>query len=203
MGTARTEEIMGLQDYDDMMGLEFGDFDAIFPMGFLKEVGISAAAGGVGLLATSYSLQKLASMSFMPSDPAMKSRIMSLGAVVIGTGLGRGLYNYNREAAMGVVGAVAGVGLANLIGSFLDTNPLGKPLGVLPEDMALSTSPDSALLAQYDQYAMNGLSSPGVAVSAPAFAAFADPTVTPEALQGFASPMVQMETLGAYQPWNS
>jgi len=191
---------MGLAEYDDMMGLDFGEFDALFPMGFLQEVGIAGAAGGIGLLGVSYGLQKLAEMSFMPTDAVMKSRVMSVAAMAIGVGAGRGLYNYNRDAAMGVVGAVAGVGLANLIGSFLGTNPLGKPLGVLPEDMALGTSPDAAMLSAYDQYAMNGLGTPGVAVSAPAFQGFADPTVTPERLQGFASPMVQEETLG-YQPY--
>lgn len=195
---------MGLAEYDDMMGLDFGEFDALFPMGFLKEVGIAGAAGGVGLLVTSYGLQKLAGMSWMPADPNTKSRLMSGLAVVLGVGAARGLYNYNRDAAMGIMGAVGGVGLASLIGTFLgDNNPIGRPLGVLPEEMALNgSSPDAALLSNYDQYAMNGLAATGVAVSAPAFQGFADPTVTPERLQGFAAPMVQEETLG-YQPYLS
>ena len=197
---------MALADYDDMMGLDFGDFDSLIPPGFLKEVGLAAGTGGIGLLVVSYGLQKLAEMPYVAKlEPVMKSRVMSGVAIVGGIAAGRGLYNYNREAAMGVVGAVSGVGIANLIGSFFDVNPLGKPLGVLPEEMALSTSPDAALLAQYDQYAMNGvhgLGATGVAASAPAFQGFADPTVTPEALQGLGSAMTQMETLG-YAPYLS
>lgn len=197
---------MGLENYDDMMGLDFGDFDAIFPPGFIADAAKLGGIAGVSMMGLSYGLTKLGEYgsSYMPTDPSMKSRVMS--GVAIAAGLLGSAYlikRGNEPLAYTVLGATAGIGIASLLGSFLpaEYNTVGKPLGVLPEEMGLNgSSPDAALLAQYDQYAMNGLGATGVAVSGPAFQGFADPTVTPERLQGFASPMVQEETLG-YQPW--
>lgn len=197
---------MGLAEYDDMMGLDFGDFDAIFPPGFLGEALKIGGVAGVSVMGLSYGLTKLGEYgaTYMPADAAMKSRVMSGVAVAVGLlGSAYLIKRGNEPLGYAVLGATTGIGLASLVGSFLpaEYNTVGKPLGVLPEEMGLNgSSPDAALLAQYDQYAMNGLGATGVAVSGPAFQGFSDPTVTPERLQGFASPMVQEETLG-YQPW--
>lgn len=200
---------MGLAEYDDMMGMDFGEFDSLFPdgLGSAKEMLMVAGGAGAGVLGLSFGLSKLSGLAanYMPADPKMKSTVMSLIAVALGITGGAYLISRGSEkAGYGVIGAVAGVGVASLANTWLIPdayNTFGKPLGVLPEEMALSgSSPDAALLSQYDQYAMNGFAATGVAVSAPAFQGFQDPTVTPEKLQGFGSPMVQEETLG-YQPY--
>jgi hypothetical protein len=200
---------MGLDSYDDMMGMDFGDFDGFLSMDGVKEGLVVAGGAGVGVLGLSYGLSKLSELasSYMPADPKMKTTTMGLAAVAIGITGGAYIASKGYERiGYGVMGAVAGLGVATLLNTWLIPdayNTFGKPLGVLPEEMGLNgSSPDAALLAQYDQYAMNGLGATGVSTSAPAFQGFADPTVTPERLQGFASPMVQEETLG-YQPWLS
>lgn len=191
-----------LDSYDDLSGLEyssFGDLDAIFDMEILKELGLAEVSGAAAILLTTLGAQKLASMPFMTTmAPQTRSRVMSGVAILVGTGVGRALYQYNRDAAMGVAGGVAGLGLANLIGSFFSSNPLGAPLGQLPEDYALSD--DGTLLSNYDYESLNGLAEAGVEASAPAFRGLQGPTVTPEALQGA---IVQQETLGAYMPYLS
>jgi hypothetical protein len=123
---------------------------------------------------------------------------MSGAAIVVGLGVGRYVYQHNRDAAMGVVGGAAGLGLANLIGSFFTANPLGAPLGALPEDYALSD--DGSMLSDADYEALNGFAEAEVAQSAPAFRGLAGPTVSNEMLQGA---VVQQETLGAYMPYLS
>jgi hypothetical protein len=201
---------MGLDSYDDMMGLDFGEFDGIGDT--LMQGGKLALAGGAGILAASWGLQQIGGLgpvnSLFPSDPSMRSYAMGGLAILLGIGAGYAINRYtpHQELATAVTGAIAGVGLAAIAAQALGITALGKPLGMLPEDMALGTSPDAALLAQYDQYAMNGLGaasvvgSTGVATSAPAFG-LAGPTVTPERLQGLDSTVTQMQTLGAYSPY--
>jgi hypothetical protein len=80
------------------------------------------------------------------------------------------------------------------------TNPV-KGFGLLPEEMELSGS-DEALLAQYGDYgAMNALASFEATSIQESRGAFAGPTVTNEQLYGFQAPVVQAETLGAYNPY--
>lgn len=184
--------------YDDMAGLEFGEFDELLPLPMVKEMAIAGGSAAASILAATFATQKLASLEwFKALDPKMRARGMSGAVMVLGVAAGRALYYHNRDAAMGVAGGLVGLGLANLVGTFFDANPLGAPLGSLPEDMALAE--DSSLLAAYDYSAMNGLAEAGVSTAAPAFQGLAGPTVTPEQLSGT---IVQQETLG-YAPYLS
>lgn len=185
-----------LDNYDDM-GMEgFGDLEAFFDAEILKEVGMAGASGAVAILLGTYGLQAVAGMDWLKTmDPTNRSRMTSGIAIAGGIVAGRGLYGYNRDAAMGVAGGLIGLGLANLVGTFFTKNPLGTPLG--------ETDDDSSMLADYDYEALNGvagLAETGVQSAAPAFRGLQGPTVTPEQLQGA---MVQQETLGAYMPYLS
>lgn len=183
---------------DDLAGLEFAEFDELFNMEMAKEMGLAGVSGAASILLATYGMQSIAKMSFLSGlTPQSRSQVMSGLTIVAGVAVGRGLYHYNRDAAMGVVGALGGLGLANLIGSFLTTNPLGAPLGALPEDMALSGDDDA--LSAYDYEALQGLGETDVQGHAGAFGMLADPSVTPEQLQGT---MVAQETLG-YAPYLS
>lgn len=191
----------GLKNYDDLAGLEYigeGLLDGFLDMGVLKEVGLAGVSGAAAVLLTTVGSQKLAGLDYFKAmTPAGRARVMSGLAVVVGVGVSRALYDHNRDAAIGVAGGVVGLGLANLIGTFFTTNPLGAPLGTLPEDYALAD--DGQLLSDYDYASMNGLAEVGVQASAPAFRGLSGPTVSAEALQGA---VVQQETLG-YQPYLS
>jgi hypothetical protein len=108
------------------------------------------------------------------------------------------VWDYNRDAAMAIIGGVAGLGIVQLLDSFFDMKFVNNPLGTLPEDVSLSG--DEALLSAYDRsQAMAGLESAAIARSP---GAFSDPTVTPEALMGFEGAVVQQENLG-YNPYMS
>lgn len=185
-----------MANYDDMAGLEFAEFDELMNMEMAKEMGLAGVSGAASVLLATYGLQALAKVSwFATMTPQTRSQVMSGLAIVGGVVGGRALYHYNRDAAMGVVGALGGLGLANLLGSFMTVNPLGAPLGALPEDMALSG--DESMLEAYDYEALQGLGETDVQGNAGAFGMLADPSVTPEQLQGA---MVQQETLG-YAPY--
>ena len=179
-----------LDTYDDMMGLEFGALDEIFNMQLAKEFGMAGVAGGASILAASYLMQKVAGMEMLQKlEPATRTRVMSGLTILAGAAVGRGLYYQNRDAAMAVAGGLVGLGMANLVGSWLPSNPLGAPLGALPEEMALNGADDQML--------ESALAEAGVSQSAPAFGSFQGPTVTREALQGT---MVEQESLG-YAPY--
>lgn len=188
-----------LADFDSM---DFGDLDGFFDVAILKELGIAGASGTAAALLGTYAIQKMAAMDmFKDWKPLDRSRVLSGVAIAAGVLAGRGLYQYNRDAAMGVAGGLAGLGLASLIGTFFETR-LVPVLGEVEDE--------SMLLADYDYEAMNGLhgdddeagdlGETAVQASAPAFRGLHGPTVTQEQLQGA---VVQQETLGAYMPYLS
>lgn len=186
-----------LQAYDDVMGLEFGDYDieGLFNPEMLKEALIASTAGGAAILLASYGVKKgtaALGLEQKITNPILRSAVVSGVSLLAGVALGRGLYDYNREAAVGVVGGIGGLAMA----SFLDTliaemTGNAKLMGAgLGEDDGSSYSDGTAALAMLE--ATNVQSAPG------AFNGFADPTVTPETLMGFESAMVEQEQLGGY-----
>lgn len=188
----RYDDMMDLDMYDDGMG-EFMTLDMV------RDQLIAASAGGGAILIASW----LTPMLPVPegwNGTVKGSRLRAAVAGVGGMLMARGLWDYNRDAAMAVLGGVTGIAIAQIADSFFDLDLLGgTPLGETPEDMALS---DESLLSAYDNDGMAALRSleamgtTGVTSAPGAFAQFADPTVTPEALMGFNGTVVQGETLG-------
>ena len=194
---------MNLSDYDDMMGLEFGDYEGVDGLdGFLnaemiKEALLASVAGGGAVLLTSYGVRMAAEkIPFINQiqDPLLKAAVTSGIAFFTGLAGGRMLYEYNREAAMGVIGGVGGLAMANLldaaISKFTGNARMGIGLG----------EGDESLLSDYDDQegmeALAALEATGVTSAPGAFQGFADPSVTPEALMGLQGTIVQEETLG-------
>ncbi len=189
-----------LSAYDDVMGLEFGDYDieGLFNPEMLKEALIASTAGGAAILAVNFAVKKgaaAAKLETMITNPIARAAVVSGVALIAGVAAGRGLYDYNREAAVGVVGGIGGFAMA----SFLDVliaeltgNARMMGVGLGEDDGSYSTygSDGTAALAMLE--ATNVQGAPG------AFNGFADPTVTPEQLMGFESAMVEQEQLGGY-----
>jgi len=181
-------------NYDDMMGLG----DMLTPE-MVKDSLVGMGSGAGAIMLVSYVMPKIP----LPASWTDVNKSQLRAGIGIATGLiaGRALYDYNRDAAMAVVGGVAGLGFAQLIGSFLGTNPVSG-FGMLPEEMELSAMSDEALLASYgDNGAMNALAALEATSVQAARGAFSGPTVTNEQLFGLGAPVVQMETLGAYNPY--
>lgn len=188
----RYDDMMDLDMYDDGMG-EFMTMDMV------RDQLIAAGAGGGAILLASW----LAPMLPVPegwSGTVKGSRLRAAVAAVGGMLMGRALWDYNRDAAMAVLGGVTGLAIAQVADSFFDLSLLGgTPLGETPMDMELS---NESLLSAYDNDGMAALRSleamgtTGVTSAPGAFAGFADPTVTPEALFGLSGTVVQGETLG-------
>lgn len=190
-------------EYDGMSGLDmYDDMEAFMSPRMLQEQLIAAGAGAGAILIGAWLMPRLPAPDTMtePNQHRMRAAL----ATVAGMVGARALWDWNRDAAMAVLGGVSGLGLAQLIDSFFEANLLGGgyPLGWLPDDGSLSAG-DQALLSAYDHgSALSALETVGVNASAPAFptqrqAPLADPTVTPEALMGT---VVQTETLG-YSPY--
>jgi hypothetical protein len=197
---------MDMDSYDDMMGLEFGDYEGFINAEMVKEALISSSAGGGAILLTTWGMtmlsEKLDLATKVPNGYA-RTALTSGAAFLLAVVGGRAMYDYNREAAMGVVGGLGGFAMATFIDGMIaeargSERLLGTPLGEADADMD-----DESLLSAYnDNYdgmsALASLETTGV-TSAPG--AFADPSVTPEALMGLDGTVVQEETLGAYQPY--
>jgi len=185
-----------MPNYDDLMGLDMYDLDGFITPSMIKDSLIAAAAGAGAILLASWATPKVPVPATV--DEKNAHRLRAGVALVGGLAAGRLVWDYNRDAAMAIIGGVAGLGLIQLLDSFFDMSFINNPLGALPEDVSLSG--DEALLSAYDRsQAMAGLESAGISRSA---GAFSDPTGTQEALMGFDGAMVQHETLG-YQPYLS
>lgn len=100
--------------YDDMMG--YDDLGALLSGDQVKHMLMSGGAGGLGILATSAVLQRVP----LPEtwEPQTKSRVKNLLAIGVGVVGGRMLYDRNRDVAMAFMGAVGGLGFAQLLASW-------------------------------------------------------------------------------------
>lgn len=197
-------------DYDSMEGLEYGDggtygglFDFIMDAEMRTQALTVAVAGGAGILAGTYGVNWLMdNVEFLkPADATNEPYVRSGLQLGIGLIAGGALYSYAQanggdpmmsSAAMGVLGGLSALAVANVLNGMLGANKVSGLTGV-PED-------DSSLLSEYsDEFdgvaALSALEATGVSTAA---GAFADPSVTNEALMGT---MVQQEDLGAYQPY--
>lgn len=195
-------------DYDSMEGLEYGGtygglFDFIMDAEMRTQALTVAVAGGAGILAGTYGVNWLMdNVEFLkPADATNEPYVRSGLQLGIGLIAGGALYSYAQanggdpmmsSAAMGVLGGLSALAVANVLNGMLGANKVSGLTGV-PED-------DSSLLSAYsDEFdgvaALSALEATGVSTAA---GAFADPSVTNEALMGT---MVQQEDLGAYQPY--
>jgi hypothetical protein len=186
--------------YDDMMGLEFGEFGAFLDGQMVKDALMAAAAGGVAILAGAYALNKLLDMEWVPAV-VKDNRKVVIGASMIALGVVGGRYAYNMgkpEWAMGILGGLGALGVANIINNYLGANTVA---------LAGDDSGDESLLSNYNgMAALAALEATSVQEAAGAFSGLGDPTVTPEALMGFGGfdgTVVQSETLGSYAPYLS
>jgi len=192
-------------NYDDLMGLDMYDdgMSEFVNMEMLKESVIAAGSSAAAIMLATWGLPKLAK-AIVPdawSEPA-KHRTYAALQIIAGLGVGRGLWNYNRDAAMAVIGGVAGLGIAHLVDTFFDAD-LGPrfQLGAYPDDDTLSAG-DATLLSAYGSdngQALAALEATNIRSAPGAFQGFAAPVVSNEALMGA---VVQQETLGAmYNPY--
>lgn len=183
------DDLMGLDMYDDGMG-EWYSAD------MLREQVMAAGASAGSILLASWALPKLAEMEWMKKlEEPTRHRVTALLGILGGMVGGRLLWDKNRDAAMAVVGGVAGLGLAQLLDSFFEANLLGH--GASP--MYPLGSSDDALLAAYgsdNASALAALESTNVAASRGAFGGFAGTVVNPEQLMGLDAAVVAGETLG-------
>jgi hypothetical protein len=181
--------------YDDMMGLEFGEFGTFLDGQMVKDALMASAAGGVAVLAGAAAMNKLLGMDWVPQFIKSNMKVSKgIGLIALGVVGGRMLYDRNREASMGVLGGLGALGVANIINNFLGANTVALEGG----------DSDESLLSNYNgMQALAALEATSVQESA---GAFGDPTVTPEALMGFNGfdgTVVQSETLGGYAPYLS
>lgn len=192
--------------YDDMSGLEFGDYEglgAFINADMIKEALIASTAGGGAILAATFGVKKLSDMIALPTkvpNPLLRAGITSAATFFVGLAAGRGLYEYNREAAMGIVGGLGGLAMANLLDAAIAQMTGGtRMISALGDsDMPLSAYGDDDGMA-----ALAALDTTGITSAPGAFHGFADPSVTPEALMGLDSAVVQQESLGDYAPYLS
>lgn len=183
-------------DYDDLMGLDYYDgLDQFITPSMVRDSLIAAGAGAGAILLASWVVPMLPAPEAW--DEENKHRLRAAVGAIGGLLVGRLVWDFNRDAAMAIIGGTAGLGIAQFVDSFFEKPALvGTPFGTLPEDVELSG--DEALLGAYDYGpALSNLETTGV-TTAPG--AFADPTVTPEALFGMEGTVVQQETLG-YNPY--
>jgi len=186
-------------DYDDLMGLDYyGGLDQFISPAMIQDAVIAAGAGAGSILLASWAVPMIpAPEGWEAKDVSrMRAAVGAIGGLLVG----RLVWDYHRDSAMAIIGGTTGLALAQLVDSFFENQSLvGSPFGVLPEDVELSG--DEALLNAYDYGpALSQLETTGVS-TAPG--AFADPTVTPEALFGMGGldgTVVQQESLG-YNPY--
>lgn len=111
-----------MSDYD-MMGLGYGGdgLGAYMPTGEEVKASLMAgAAGGAGILLVSTVLAKIPQPETGTfADPTNWRRAKGLMAIVAGIFGGRALYDRSPNAAMAVVGAVTGLGMADLVASWV------------------------------------------------------------------------------------
>ena len=103
---------------DDMMGLSMYDgLDGFMPNGAqVKEALMVGGAGAVGILAASAIVQRIPYPATWEAATTM--RVKNVAAFALGLVGARVLYDKNRDAAVGLMGGVCGLALAQLAASF-------------------------------------------------------------------------------------
>lgn len=195
---------MNLDAYDDMMGLEFSDYSDFeyINMEMIKEALIASSAGGGAILLATFGVKKITTALALETkvpDPLLRSGLISAATFLVGVAGGRALYEYNREAAMGVVGGLGGMAVANFLDALISKLTGGaRMLNALGEDDSLSSYG-----AEDGMAALQALEATGVTSAPGAFHGFSDPSVTAEALMGLEAAVTQEETLGGYNAYMS
>jgi hypothetical protein len=194
-----------LDAYDDMMGLEFGDMElgeGLLDPEYIREALMSSTAGGGAMLLTSWGVKTLSENVELINgiqNPLLKAATVSTIAFLGGVMGSSALFEYNRPAAVGVMGGVGGMAVAHLLDAMIAQFTGSAKMGIgLGEGDDYSYDEGMAALA--------ALETTGVTSAPGAFHGLADPTVTPEALMGLDGTTVQQETLGelsAYQGYLS
>lgn len=174
----------------DMMGL--GMYDSSYDLGALldpeaiKSHLMSGASGGVGILLVATLLNKIDQPS-MIADPMNWRRAKDVIAIAAGVLGGRLMYDKNRDAAMGFVGGVAGLGFADLIASFVND----------PADPMVRTTLAGGHLSGGELRSLEA----AVSQAYPAWQPQLAGTVTQTA--ELSAPVVSQTELGAYAPYLS
>jgi hypothetical protein len=117
-----------MSDYD-LMGYG-GGLGALLPTGEeVKESLMAGAAGGAGILLVSTVLSKIPQPTEGTfADPMTWRRTKGALAIVAGILGGRALYDRSPNASMAVVGAVCGLGMADLVASWVPASDDGSPM---------------------------------------------------------------------------
>lgn len=202
---------MNLNAYDDMMGLEFGEYeglDELFNPEMLKEALVASASGGGAILLASWGMKKLTEAVDLPNkitNPLARTAVVSLTTAILGLAAGRQLMRYNMNVGVGVVGGVSGLAMANLFDAVIsEYGKTPRMITALGESDDMNGSMSGAYGDDDDgMSALAALEATSMDVTPGAFRGFADPTVTREALMGLEAATVQMETLGEYAPYLS
>ncbi|WP_053230844.1 hypothetical protein [Sandaracinus amylolyticus] len=186
-------DMAGLAMYDDAMGLDGGMSGPFITGEMLKQKLMAAGAGALGI-AVAAKLVSYVGDAVLPEEWEPKSRATAKSALAIALGLlgGRALYDTNRDAAMGLVGGVAGLGIAQLLGTLVNEEG-AEPL--ISTSLAGSHGISSLDLAALES---------AVVTTSPSFTPMsmdlAAPVVTERRLGG---PVVTNEVLAEYMPYLS
>jgi hypothetical protein len=185
---------MNLDMYDDMMGLEFGEYeglDGLMNVEQLKSAFVAASAGGLAILAATKGVKKLSDMVGLESkvqNPVLRSAIVSGATLVAGVAVGNMAFRYNERAALGIVSGLGGIAMASFFDTLLSTYAgQARSLPALGEAGVDYSDDGMSALAALE--ATNVQSAPG---------AFGGPVVTPEKLMGLEAAVVSTDTLGNY-----
>ena len=119
-------------------GLGGGDFDQIITQDQVMDMGIATLAGGGGIMLAGTVLPRI---PFVNETPMRKS----IAAIILGMTGGRLLWDVNREAALGLVGGMGGVGLASLVGQFSGIDVSLSDLGEISETTVITTQAEELL----------------------------------------------------------
>lgn len=188
--------------YDDMMGLEFGEYGglgALVDTEMLKDTAIASVAGVAVAAGAGWAIQQLTEkVDFLKrEDPGMQK--VQTGAIQFALGIGAGTlamrYGASQPMALGATIVLGGLGVLNIWNGLVAKD---KPLSLsaMPEDMELSEGYDGSSME-----ALAALEATNVSAAPGAFQGFADPTVTPEALMGTVVQEESLGSLGAYAPY--
>lgn len=188
--------------YDDMMGLEFGEYGglgALVDTEMLKDTAIASVAGVAVAAGAGWAIQQLTEkVDFLKrEDPAMQK--VQTGALQFALGIGAGTlamrYGASQPMALGATIVLGGLGVLNIWNGLVAKD---KPLSLsaMPEDMELAAGYDGSSME-----ALAALEATNVSAAPGAFQGFADPTVTPEALMGTVVQEESLGSLGAYAPY--